>query len=54
MEKSWYSQREWDRVVGWGNVPVEYSKSADLLSKSESEDNEKSENERISDKSSTE
>tara|TARA_B100000929_G_C15372673_1_gene374958 strand:+ start:624 stop:767 length:144 start_codon:yes stop_codon:yes gene_type:complete len=47
MEKSWYSQREWDRVVGWGNVPVEYSKS-------ESEDNEKSENERISDKSSTE
>ena len=20
-----YSQREWDRIVGWGNVPKEYS-----------------------------
>ena len=20
-----YTQREWDRAVGWGNVPAEYS-----------------------------
>ena len=49
MEKSWYSQREWDRVVGWGNVPTEYRKP-------ESEDDEKSESEDegISDKGSAE
>ena len=22
----WYTQREWDRVVGWGKVPQEYAK----------------------------
>jgi len=21
-----YTQREWDRTVGWGNVPIKYSK----------------------------
>ena len=47
MEKSWYSQREWDRVVGWGNVPTEYRKP-------ESEDDEKSEDEGSSNKSSAE
>ena len=26
MSKTWYTQREWDRVVGWGKVPKEYSK----------------------------
>ena len=24
MIKNFYTQREWDRVVGWGTVPVEY------------------------------
>jgi hypothetical protein len=24
-ERYWYTQREWDRVVGWGEVPHEYS-----------------------------
>lgn len=23
-EKNTYSQREWDRTVGWGQVPEEY------------------------------
>ena len=26
MAKTWYTQREWDRTVGWGKVPKEYSK----------------------------
>ena len=26
MPRMWYTQREWDRVVGWGKVPEEYSK----------------------------
>ena len=26
MPKNWYTQREWDRLVGWGKVPKEYSK----------------------------
>ena len=26
MPRTWYTQREWDRVVGWGEVPKEYSK----------------------------
>lgn len=26
MAKTWYTQRQWDRVVGWGKVPKEYSK----------------------------
>ena len=26
MPRTWYTQREWDRVVGWGKVPKEYSK----------------------------
>ena len=26
MSRQWYTQREWDRVVGWGKVPKEYSK----------------------------
>ena len=25
-ERDWYTQREWDRVVGWGKVPKEYQK----------------------------
>ena len=24
MERETYTQREWDRVVGWGEVPEEY------------------------------
>ena len=27
MPRTWYTQREWDRVVGWGKVPKKYSKS---------------------------
>ena len=26
MPKTWYTQRQWDRVVGWGKVPKEYNK----------------------------
>ena len=26
MPRTWYTQREWDRVVGWGKVPQEYVK----------------------------
>ena len=26
MSRTWYTQREWDRVVGWGKVPQEYVK----------------------------
>ncbi len=26
MERGWYTQREWERVVGWGTVPEEYTK----------------------------
>ncbi len=26
MSRQWYTQREWDRVVGWGKVPKEYAK----------------------------
>ena len=26
MSRQWYTQREWDRVVGWGKVPKEYNK----------------------------
>jgi len=26
ISKTWYTQREWDRVVGWGKVPQEYAK----------------------------
>ena len=26
MAKTWYTQREWDRTVGWGKVPKEYAK----------------------------
>ena len=26
MARTWYTQREWDRVVGWGKVPQEYVK----------------------------
>ena len=24
MARNWYTQREWDRIVGWGEVPEEY------------------------------
>jgi hypothetical protein len=24
--RTWYTQREWDRIVGWGKVPKEYAK----------------------------
>ena len=24
--RDWYTQREWDRTVGWGTVPEEYRK----------------------------
>tara|TARA_Y100000310_G_scaffold99202_1_gene96983 strand:- start:311 stop:439 length:129 start_codon:yes stop_codon:yes gene_type:complete len=26
MIRTWYTQREWDRVVGWDTVPREYMK----------------------------
>ena len=26
MPRTWYTQREWDRVVGWGKVPKGYAK----------------------------
>ena len=26
MSRTWYTQREWDRTVGWGEVPKEYAK----------------------------
>ena len=26
MPRTWYTQQEWDRVVGWGKVPKEYVK----------------------------
>ena len=25
MSRQWYTQRQWDRVVGWGKVPDEYN-----------------------------
>lgn len=25
-KRDWYTQREWDRVVGYGKVPKHYSK----------------------------
>lgn len=28
-DRDWYTQREWDRVVGWGKVPKEYQKPDD-------------------------
>ena len=28
-KRNTYSQRDWDRTVGWGNVPKEYSNEAD-------------------------
>ena len=36
MSRQWYTQREWDRVVGWGKVPKEYSK---LESKEDEQEN---------------
>jgi hypothetical protein len=32
--REWYTQREWDRIVGWGTVPEEYS----MLQKSNTDD----------------
>ena len=26
MTKTYYTQRDWDRTVGWGKVPKEYKK----------------------------
>ncbi|MAG25177.1 hypothetical protein CMI47_06320 [Candidatus Pacearchaeota archaeon] len=26
MDRNWYTQREWDRTVGWGKVPRKYAK----------------------------
>ena len=26
MPRTWYTQREWDRTVGWGEVPKESAK----------------------------
>ena len=25
MTRTWYTQRQWDRVVGWDKVPKEYN-----------------------------
>ena len=30
MGKSWYTQRAWDRIVGWGKVPKEYAHETKL------------------------
>ncbi len=29
MIKKFYTQKEWDRVVGWGTVPAEYEPETD-------------------------
>ncbi len=47
MSRSWYTQRAWDRIVGWGKVPKEYSKP-------EGKDDGKSEDEKDSDTSTNE
>ena len=26
MSREWYTDREWERIVGWGKVPKEYQK----------------------------
>ena len=26
MSREWYTDREWERIVGWGKVPKEYRK----------------------------
>ena len=26
MNREWYTDREWERIVGWGKVPKEYQK----------------------------
>ena len=30
-----YSQREWDRIVGWGKVPPEYSRETSMCNNDE-------------------
>ena len=35
MNKNKYTQREWDRVVGWGKVPQEYAKPESKYGKQE-------------------
>ena len=36
MNKNKYTQRQWDRVVGWGKVPDEYN-----IEKKDEEDEQK-------------
>ena len=38
MDKPLYTQRQWDRTVGWGKVPKEYSE----LENKENEQEDKS------------
>ena len=38
MERETYTQREWDRVVGWGTVPEEY-KTPELTEEEQSDIN---------------
>ncbi len=26
MSREWYTDREWERIVGWGKIPKEYQK----------------------------
>ena len=38
IERRWYTQREWDRTVGWGKVPDEYAKPKKDLTDEEKSD----------------
>jgi len=38
MERETYTQREWDRTVGWGEVPEEY-KTPELTEEEQSDIN---------------
>ena len=26
MSRDWYTEREWEKIVGWGKLPKEYQK----------------------------
>ena len=40
MSRSGYTQRQWDRTVGWGKVPKEYSNMTKYVEISLMEDGE--------------
>ena len=33
MSREWYTDREWERIVGWGKLPKEYQKPEYLYEK---------------------